>query len=163
MNVFGFILWNFMIMLFYIFALGGLFYSKDIRSKILEELEKDGLLGGYSYLRHKWTHPGLAKIIGFIMIVAFAFFAIETLTGDINNKLSLFIAIPLLAFNTFMHQKIGLYLIRTGRKIKEGDKKTIFGEIETAVTFGSIPENAFWIYLAIAYVLNIATLLKIIF
>ena len=163
-NIFEFFLSTYFLLAFFVAVSSLLYISPQIQKKIIEELEKDGMSGSISHIMHKKNiSPLLSNIIGAVLLLFITFWAFMLLITDIKNKLNLLIAVPLIVFNLFLQQKLVLYLINAGKRIRAGEKKTFLLQIDSAIILCAVPEDMFKIYLVVMLVLHIVAILKIIF
>ena len=151
---------NTSILIIYILTCMGLFYSKEIREIILNECNRDSLIGKYMYMRHKWISPFIVRIVSVILFLSLMAIFIIYLFSDIHTELSLFYVILFTSISIMIQSTLIFYIIKTINKIRLGKLEIIPTELR--ITLGSTSNDMFKLYLGISIVLHISVLIKVI-
>ena len=118
-NYYDFIvLINSILILFFIIGAMYSFYSEEVRKEILDECKKGSIVSRYSYMRHKWTSPSIARFVGIIMLSIFVFISIVILELKMKTGINVGWAIILFCMSIIMQTAIIMYIIRMLRKIR---------------------------------------------
>jgi hypothetical protein len=100
MKVYEFIIVSYLLHFGIYMTSQALYYSPEIRNRILSETENDNAL---SYLRHKFTEPTMMVCMGVLFTMGLLFFFVLILKSKFQIEFPVFIEILLVLINMVIH------------------------------------------------------------